>query len=73
MPQTNQDMLRVNINVQISADALQAIVANAKMLAGKGTNGSYHVDTADQVSEMISRFLAEKDFDGYVNNIANYQ
>lgn len=72
MSQTNGDMLRVNVNVYISADALQAIVANAKKTAGKDARGAYHVDTADKVSEMITRFLEEKNFDSYVKDLKNY-
>lgn len=73
MAHSKQDMIRVNVNVYIKADALQAIVSNAKKLVGKGAKGFYHVDTADQVSEMVTRFLEEKNFDSYVKNIANYQ
>ena len=72
MSKTDQDMLRVNVNVFITADALQAVVANAKKLAGRDVKGSYLVDTADKVSEMITRFLEEKDFVGYVKDINNY-
>ena len=72
MSKTNQDMLRVSVNVFITADALQAVVANAKKMAGRGAKGSYLVDTADKVSEMITRFLEEKDFEGYVKDINNY-
>lgn len=72
MPDIHDDKLSVHVNVEITADALQAIVANAKRTAPKGANGTYHVDTADYVSAMISRFLVEKDFDSYVMNIENY-
>ena len=72
MPDISDDKLSVHINVEITADALQAIVANAKRTAPKSANGTYHVDTADYVSVMISRFLAEKDFESYVMNIDNY-
>ncbi len=72
MPDANQDELSVHVNVQISAAALQAIVANAKRIASKDANGTYRIDTADQVSLMISRFLKEKDFDAYVLDINNF-
>lgn len=72
MPDFNDDKLSVHINIEITADALQAIVANAKRTAPKTANGTYHVDTADYVGAMISQFLTEKDFDSYVMNIANY-
>ncbi len=69
MSDTTQDKLSVHVNVQISAAALQAIVANAKKTADKDANGTYRIDTADQVSLMISRFLEEKDFDSYILNM----
>lgn len=72
MSDATQDKLSVHVNVQISAAALQAIVANAKRTANKDANGTYSIDTADQVSLMISRFLDEKDFDAYVLDIGNF-
>ncbi len=72
MPDTNNDKLNVHVNVEISPSALQAIVANAKHTAPKDANGTYHVDTSEYVSAMISRFLVEKDFDSFVMNIDNY-
>jgi hypothetical protein len=72
MPDASDEKLLVHVNVQISADALQAIVANAKLLAAKDADGICRVDTADQLSIMISRFLDEKDFDKYVLDLGNY-
>lgn len=72
MPDASNEKLAVHVNVQISAHALQAIVANAKLLAAKDADGIYRVDTADQLSIMISRFLDEKDFDSYVLDLGNY-
>jgi hypothetical protein len=72
MPDASNEKLAVHVNVRISADALQAIVANAKLLAAKDVDGICRVDTADQLSIMISRFLDEKDFDKYVLDLANY-
>lgn len=69
---SGDNKLSVHVNVTISADSLQAIVGNAKELAKKSANGDYRVDTADQVSAMITRFLEEKDFDTYVKNKENY-
>jgi hypothetical protein len=73
MQDKSREKLNVNVNVEITAAALQAIVANAKILAQKKPNGTYHVDTADQVSAMIGRFLEEKNFEHYVQDIANYK
>ena len=69
----DQDKLSVHVNVEISATALQAIVANAKKRAPKDANGTYRVDTADQVSAIISRFLDEKNFEDYVLDIDHYE
>lgn len=72
MPDTNKDKLAVHVNVDISAAALQAVVANAKLMAARDADGICRIDTADQLSIMISRFLDEKDFDNYVLDLNNY-
>lgn len=69
----SKETIVVNVNVALSTDALQAIVKNAKKIAGPNEKGFYHIDTADKVSEIISRFLLEKDFDAYTANIENYK
>lgn len=66
-----KDTLVVNVNVEIPATALQAIVANAKKIAGRDQKGIYRVDTADKVSQVISKFLLETDFETYANDIQN--
>lgn len=66
------DTVVVNANVTITATALQAIVANAKANAPRNEKGYYQVDTADKVSEMISKFLLEHNFEGFVSNSENY-
>jgi hypothetical protein len=68
----SRDMITVHVNVEITTASLQTIVENVKQLAGRDENGVYRVDTADKVSEMISRFLFDNDFEGYVENIENY-
>jgi len=69
---TTADTVVVNANITITVAALQAIVANAKKNAPRNEKGYYQVDTADKVSEMISKFLLENDFEGYVSNSENY-
>ena len=71
MPDISNDKLAVHLNLEISAAALQAAVANAKRLAGNDADGTCRVDTADQVSNMISRFLDEKVFDNFVLDLYN--
>ncbi len=67
-----KDMITVHVNLEITATSLQTIVENAKHIAGCDETGVYRVDTADKVSEMISRFLQDNDFESYVKNIENY-
>ena len=67
-----KDTLMIHVNIDIAAGALQAIVANAKALAGRDEKGHYRVDTADLTGKLISRFLIEKDFEAYVGDIGNY-
>jgi hypothetical protein len=69
----SQETITVSVNVEITPASLQAIVENAKKIAGANERGFYRVDTADKVSEMISRFLMEKDFESYAATIENYR
>lgn len=66
------DMLEIHVNVEIPASALTAIVENAKQIAGTDASGRYRIDTAAKAGEMISRFLAEYDFESYARDINNY-
>jgi len=66
-----KEMVVVQVNVKITVASLQAIVENAKKCAGRDADGVYRVDTADKVSEMISRFLFESDFESYAKDIEN--
>ena len=68
----SKETITVNVNVDITPEALQSIVDIAKKLAGRNEKGHYKVDTADKVSEMISRFLLENDFESFAQNIENY-
>ena len=68
-----QNTIVVRANVEMTTASLQAIVANAKQVSGPDEKGVYRVDTADQVSVMISRFLLENDFEGFAKDIANYR
>ena len=62
----SKDTIVVNANVEMTTKSLQTIVEKAKQEVGRDEKGVYRVDTADKVSEMISRFLLEQDFEGYV-------
>jgi hypothetical protein len=69
----SKNTIAVRVNIEMTPASLQAIVENAKKIAGTGDKGYYTVDTADKVGEMISRFLLEKDFEDFVMNIENYK
>jgi DNA repair protein RadC len=72
MPQS-EDTIAVNVVVEMTTASLKALVENAKRLSGRNEKGHYTVDTADKVSEMISRFLLEKDFEHFVKTPENYR
>ena len=72
MPQS-EDTIAVNVVVEMTTASLKTIVENAKRLSDRNAKGHYTVDTADKVSEMISRFLIEKDFECFVANQENYR
>jgi len=72
MPISSDDRLTIHVNVQISASALQAIVANAKKVTPRDAGGALRVDTADWVNQMISKFLEERDFESFVKDGSNY-
>jgi hypothetical protein len=67
-----KDLIEVHVNVTITIASLQAIVENAKKISGRNEKGHYQVDTAGKVSQMISRFLLENDFEAYVRDINNF-
>jgi DeoR/GlpR family transcriptional regulator of sugar metabolism len=73
MPDNHDDKLSIHVNIQISANALQAVVANAKRTVPQSPDGNYRVDTADFVGTMVSRFLDERDFDSFAMDVANYK
>ena len=71
MPESSP-LVRVHINIELSAASLQAVVANSKKMAGPDKNGRYRVDTADALAALISTFLREKGFDKFVRDVDNY-
>ena len=68
----SEEKIAVNVNIDIAPLSITAIVENMKKIAGRDEKGIYRIDTADKVSEMISRFIQEKDFQSYVEDINNY-
>ena len=65
-------LVRVHVNIELSAESLQAVVANSKKMAGTDEKGRYRVDTADALAALISTFLRDKDFDAFVKDVKNY-
>ena len=68
----NGPLVRVHVNIEISAASLQAVVAITKKKAQADGQGRYRLDTADALASLISTFLQEKDFDEFAGDIANY-
>jgi hypothetical protein len=66
------DTVMINANLEITAKSLQNIVGNAKKIAGRDEKGHYRIDTADLAARMISRFLLEKGFEAWAEDIENY-
>lgn len=67
-----EKMITINTIVEITAKSLQTIVANMKTMTQRNSKGHYEIDPAEKVNELISRFLLEKDFEGFVKDIKNY-
>ena len=67
-----KNTIAVRVNVEMTTESLQAIVANAKKIAGQDERGFCNVDTADKVSEIVSLFLLENDFETFAKDIKNY-
>lgn len=72
MPKPSEDLLTIHVTVDLTPATLSAIVANFKAIFGKDKTTRSQIDTADLTSEMISRFLLDKDFESYVKDQANY-
>lgn len=68
-----RELVTVRVNIDLTAASLQAIVENAKKIEGSDAKGVYRVDTAEWVNKMVSRFLFEYDFEGYVKIMENYK
>jgi hypothetical protein len=70
---SQNDNVLINVNLEIPGLTLQRIVQTAKSLKGPNARGHYRIDTADVVSYLISRFLLEAGFAGYVAESRNYE
>ena len=69
---TDQSTLRVNVNIELPEKALQIIVQQCKAHTGRNAKGHYRVDTADKVSELVSKYVQSEDFLKFINNPVHY-
>lgn len=69
----SRDMVLINANIKIAGPTLQKIVQTGKNIKGPDEKGIFHIDTADLVSDLISRFLVEQGFDDYAADPRHYE
>ena len=69
---SGNNKILIKAHLEISTLSLETIVETAKQIKGRNQKGHFKVETADVVSEIISRFLAEKDFESYVKDTSHY-
>ena len=67
-----KDTITVHVNVDITPASIQSAVENAKKIAGPDEKGGFKIDTADVLSNLISAFLREKDFESFSKDMSNY-
>jgi hypothetical protein len=72
MTHQKDDMVLINATIEVPAVALQVIVETARQMTGRDDKGHYHVDTADVVNDLLSRFVLKKDFVAFVSESENY-
>ena len=63
----------INATIEVPAAALQIIVETARQMTGRNQKGHYQVDTADLVNRLLTGFVLEKDFVGFVSDRDNYK
>jgi len=72
MDKTDRQTIEISAVLEITPESLQSIVGNGKQLAGQDEKGHFKIDTAELANRVISRFLMEKDFESYAEDIGNY-
>ena len=65
-------LVRVHVNIELPASALQAVVANTKKKVAAVQGGRHPMDTADALSALISKFLQENGFEAFSEDENNY-
>ncbi|MGB5983681.1 MAG: hypothetical protein WBG37_00135 [Desulfobacterales bacterium] len=69
----SQPTLRVHVNIDLPEAALQTIVSRCKAHTAPDEKGHYRVDTADKVSELVSKYLQETAFLQFVDDPRHYE
>ncbi|MBU1055250.1 MAG: hypothetical protein KKC46_15720 [Proteobacteria bacterium] len=69
---TEKNTININANIELSISSLETIVDTAKKIIGRNEKGYYRIETADVVSQIISRFLDENNFESYIKDLSNY-
>lgn len=73
MKRTQDDSVLINATIEVPAASLQIIVETARQMTGRSQKGHYQVDTAEMVNRLLTRFVLEKDFVGFVSDRGNYE
>ena len=72
MSQQEDNRVLINATIEVPSVALQIVVETARRMTGRDEKGHYRVDTAELVNRLLSRFVLEKDFVGFVSDRKNY-
>jgi hypothetical protein len=67
-----QKTMAIHVNVEVTETALATVMVEAKKRLTHQARKELGIDTADYIGRMISKFLAEKDFESYVLDPDNY-
>ena len=73
MKRPQDDSVLINATIEVPAASLQVIVETARQMTGRNQKWHYQVDTADLVNRLLTRFVLEKDFVGFVSDRENYE
>jgi len=68
-----ENTIKIRVLIDIPESSLATIVNTAKQIVKPDEKGVFHVDTADVVGDLISDFLAQRDFEDFVSRPSNYR
>lgn len=66
------ETITIHSRIDLEPEVLENVKARCKEVVKKKNLKMYEVDPADMVGELISKFLEEKEFTKYSQDIANY-